>query len=113
MDSPERPAGDRTAGQTGPVGREPAEWQVRYWSRNLRLTLTLLAIWFIFGFVLPILFGPALNNIVINGFPMGFWFAQQGSIIVFVILIAVYALSMDKLDDEFGVSERDEQGMRL
>jgi putative solute:sodium symporter small subunit len=50
---------------------------------------------------------------VINGFPLGFWFAQQGSIYTFVVLILVYALLMDRLDDRFGVSERDEEGRRL
>lgn len=73
---------------------------------------TLLIIWFVVSFLFGILLVEPLNNIVIAGFPLGFWFAQQGSIYVFVLLILVYALRMDKLDDEFGVSERDEGGRR-
>ncbi len=84
-----------------------------YWRRNLRLMITLLVIWFIVSFGFSIFLVEALNDFSILGAPLGFWFAQQGSIITFVILILVYALRMDKLDDEFGVSERDEQGERL
>jgi putative solute:sodium symporter small subunit len=50
---------------------------------------------------------------VIAGFPLGLWFAQQGSIYTFIILILVYTLRMDRLDDEYGVAERDEEGKRL
>lgn len=73
----------------------------------------LLAIWFLVSYGFGILLAEPLNNIVINGFPLGFWFAQQGSIMTFVALILVYAVRMDRLDDEFGVSERDERGERL
>jgi putative solute:sodium symporter small subunit len=96
---------------------KPAEpdngWRQEYWRRNLRLMITLLGIWFLVSFVCGILLVEQLNEIVIAGFPLGFWFAQQGSIYVFVVLILVYALRMDKLDEEFGVDERDEQGNRL
>jgi putative solute:sodium symporter small subunit len=54
-----------------------------------------------------------LNEIVIGGFPLGFWFAQQGSIYVFVLLILVYAKRMDRLDIEYGVDERDQNGDSL
>lgn len=84
-----------------------------YWRRNLRLMLTLLAIWFAVSFGAGILFVEPLNAIVINDFPLGFWFAQQGSIVTFVVLIGVYAWRMDRLDDEFGVAERDAEGNRL
>jgi putative solute:sodium symporter small subunit len=97
-------------------GDEPAEdlsWRQEYWRRNVRLMVILLSIWFFVSFVLGILLAEPLNEIVIGGFGVGFWFAQQGSIIVFVVLIAVYALRMDKLDEEFGVDERDETGARL
>jgi putative solute:sodium symporter small subunit len=88
-------------------------WRREYWRRNLRLMVILLSIWFIVSFVCGILLVEQLNEIVINGFPLGFWFAQQGSIYTFVLLILVYALRMDRLDDEFGVSERDGNGRRL
>ena len=76
-----------------------------YWRRNLRLMAVLLSIWALVSFGAGILFVEPLNNISMLGFPLGFWFAQQGSIIVFVILIAVYVWRMDKLDAEFGIDE--------
>ena len=88
-------------------------WRKEYWKRNLRLIVTLLSIWFVVSFLAGIILIEPLNEITINGFPVGFWFAQQGSIYTFVVLILVYALRMDKLDDEFGVSERDGNGARL
>jgi putative solute:sodium symporter small subunit len=83
-------------------------WRQEYWRRNLRLMVILLVIWFAVSFGCGILFVEQLNQIVIAGFPLGFWFAQQGSIYVFVVLILVYALRMDRLDKEFGVEERDD-----
>ncbi|MDQ3493468.1 MAG: DUF4212 domain-containing protein [Chloroflexota bacterium] len=76
-----------------------------YWRRNLRLMAVLLTIWALVSFGAGIIFVEPLNNIVIGGFPLGFWFAQQGSIIVFIALIVIYAVRMDKLDKEFGVDE--------
>ncbi len=78
----------------------------QYWRTNLRLMATLLTVWFIVSFVFGILLVEPLNNIVILGFPLGFWFAQQGSIITFVILIGIYVWRMDRLDDEYGISDR-------
>lgn len=83
-----------------------------YWKRNLRLIISLLAVWFVVSYGFGIILVETLNQWTILNMPLGFWFAQQGSIFVFVVLILIYALSMDKLDDEFGVSERDEQGRR-
>jgi putative solute:sodium symporter small subunit len=88
-------------------------WRQEYWRRNVRLMAVLLAIWFTVSFVLGILLAEPLNEIVIGGFGLGFWFAQQGSIVTFVILILVYAKRMDTIDEEFGVDERDETGARL
>jgi putative solute:sodium symporter small subunit len=76
-----------------------------YWSRNLRYLAILLFIWFFVSFVCGIFFADVLNNFHIGGFPLGFWFAQQGSIYVFVILIFVYMRWMNKLDHEFDVDE--------
>ncbi len=88
-------------------------WREQYWKRNLRLMVTLLAIWFSVSFGAGILFVEQLNEIVIADFPLGFWFAQQGAIYTFVVLILVYAKRMDRLDEEFGVDERDAGGKRL
>lgn len=76
-----------------------------YWKRNLRLTVTLLSIWFVVGYLLAIVFAPALNNFTFFGTPLGFWMAQNGAIYVFVLLILIYAVSMNRLDREFGVDE--------
>ncbi|MQA61252.1 MAG: DUF4212 domain-containing protein [Actinophytocola sp.] len=73
----------------------------------------LLSVWFIVSFGCGILFVDQLNKITIVGFPLGFWFAQQGAIYTFLVLILIYALRMDRLDDEYGVSERDGDGERL
>lgn len=78
-----------------------------YWHRNLRLMATLLGVWFTVSYLCGILLVEQLNEIVINNYPLGFWFAQQGSIVTFVVLIGIYAWRMDRLDQEFGVSERD------
>jgi putative solute:sodium symporter small subunit len=80
-----------------------------YWRKNLRLMAVLLAIWALVSFGAGILFVEPLNNIDFMGFPLGFWFAQQGSIITFVILIAIYVWRMDKLDKEYGVDEYEEE----
>jgi putative solute:sodium symporter small subunit len=75
-----------------------------YWEKTRRLVFTSLAIWAFFSFVIHF-FARALNNIVIAGFPMGFYMAAQGSLIVFVVLIFWFAAQQDKLDREHGVSE--------
>ena len=78
-----------------------------YWRKNITYVLTLLAIWFLVSYGAGILFADALNNIRIGGFKLGFWFAQQGSIYVFVIIIFVYVWLMNKLDKEYDVDEED------
>lgn len=75
---------------------------VAYWKENLRYLLILLSIWFSVSYGAGILFRNALDNIHIGGFPLGFWFAQQGSIYVFVVLIFVYVRLMNKLDSKYG-----------
>ena len=80
-----------------------------YWRTNLRLMSVLLAVWFTVSYLFGILLVVPLNNIVINGFPLGFWFAQQGAIITFVILIGIYVWRMDRLDDEYDVGRAEEQ----
>jgi putative solute:sodium symporter small subunit len=81
----------------------------QYWRRNLRLMAILLTIWALVSFGAGIIFVEPLNEIVIMGYPLGFWFAQQGSIIVFVLIIAFYVWRMDKLDAEFGIDEYEEE----
>jgi putative solute:sodium symporter small subunit len=78
-----------------------------YWRRNLRYMLMLLAVWFVVSYGFGILLREPLDAITIpgTGFPLGFWFAQQGSIYVFVVLIFVYVRLMNGLDREFGVDE--------
>lgn len=69
-----------------------------YWRANIRLVLVLLAIWFAVSFGCGIVFRGALDHFRIGGAPLGFWFAQQGSIYVFVVLIFVYCLRMNALE---------------
>lgn len=76
-----------------------------YWKENLRYLAILLAIWFIVSFGFGILLVDQLNEIKLGGFKLGFWFAQQGSIYVFVILIFVYIRLMNKLDKKYGLDE--------
>ncbi len=76
-----------------------------YWKENIRLVLTLLAIWFLVSFGMSILFVDVLDNIHFFGFKFGFWMAQQGSIFCFVILIFFYVYKMNKLDRKYGVDE--------
>jgi putative solute:sodium symporter small subunit len=87
---------------------EPAvskERQGAYWKANLRLMAILLAIWFIVSYGAGILFVDFLDQFQFAGFPLGFWFAQQGSIYVFVVLIFVYVRLMNKMDREHDVHE--------
>ena len=76
-----------------------------YWQDNLRLVAFCLVIWFVVSFGFGILGVDWLNQIVIGGVPLGFWFAQQGSIYVFVALIFFYAWRMSAIDRAHGVSE--------
>ena len=77
----------------------------KYWRKNIKLLLILLAVWFIVSFGFGILLVEPLNQIQIGGFQLGFWFAQQGSIYFFVLLIFVYVVRMNQLDKEFDVNE--------
>ena len=77
----------------------------KYWKKNIRYVLILIAIWFIVSYGFGIFFVDALNKIRIGGFKLGFWFAHQGSIYVFVVLIFVYVWLMNRLDKEFDVEE--------
>ena len=74
-----------------------------YWRANLRLMARLLAVWFLVSFGCGILWVEPLNAIRVGGFQLGFWFAQQGSIYVFVVLIFVYCFAMRRIEKAFGV----------
>ncbi|QJD58242.1 DUF4212 domain-containing protein [Pseudomonas sp. gcc21] len=76
-----------------------------YWKENLRFMLMLLVIWFVVSFGAGILFVDELDTIRFFGFPLGFWFAQQGSIYTFVALIWVYVWKMNRLDRKYDVHE--------
>ncbi|APD07792.1 hypothetical protein UJ101_02292 [Flavobacteriaceae bacterium UJ101] len=76
-----------------------------YWKENLRYLTILLLIWFAVSYGAGILFKESLDTIQIGGFKLGFWFAQQGSIYVFVILIFIYVRLMNKLDKKYGFDE--------
>ena len=73
-----------------------------YWRDNIKYVLILLAIWFVVSYGAGVLFKDELNTIKIGGFKLGFWFAQQGSMYVFVVLIFVYVRLMNKLDKKYG-----------
>jgi len=77
----------------------------KYWKTNLKYLAILLSIWFIVSFGCGILFVDQLNTIRLGGFKLGFWFAQQGSIYVFVILILVYIKLMNGLDKKYNLED--------
>ena len=76
-----------------------------YWKKNIRIVLSLLAVWFFVSFGMGILLVDVLDNFRIFGFKLGFWMAQQGSIFCFVILIFVYVYRMNKLDHQYDLDE--------
>jgi putative solute:sodium symporter small subunit len=104
---PPRDGGRRRLSLTDPATQAR---HAAYWRRNVRYVVALLAVWFVVSYGFGILLAPRLNQITIpgTGFPLGFWFAQQGSIYVFVVLIFVYVWLMNRLDRAFDVDEGDE-----
>lgn len=77
----------------------------RYWKENIRYLVILLTIWFIVSYGFGILLVDQLNSIKLGGFKLGFWFAQQGAMYVFVVLIFVYVRLMNKLDKKYDIHE--------
>ena len=77
----------------------------QYWPTVLRLIMIVLAVWFLVSYGAGILFASALNSISLGGYPLGFWFSQQGSMYVFIALIFIYSWKMGKIDEEFDVHE--------
>ncbi len=82
-----------------------AEKAQAYWKENIRTILALLVVWFMVSLGAGVLFINQLNSIEISGVKLGFWFAQQGAVYAFVILIFVYVYKMGKIDEKYGVSE--------
>lgn len=82
------------------------EKQAAYWKENLTYIVILLGIWFVVSYVFGIVMADTLDETKIGGFPLGFWFANQGSEVVFVILIAVYVWLMNRLDIKYDVHEQ-------
>ena len=80
-------------------------FKTEYWKKNLKYLTILLSIWFIVSYGFGIILVDFLDKIRIGGFKLGFWFSQQGSILVFVVLIFVYVRLMNKLDRQFRVRE--------
>lgn len=76
-----------------------------YWKATLGLLTRILIIWFLISFGAGILFAPLLDNVKLGGYPLGFWFAQQGSIYIFIVLIFYYAKKMNDIDRRFDVHE--------
>ncbi len=100
-----KPAGAPASGNHATPDRAEAARQRRYWRANLKLMAALLGVWFLVSFGFGILLVDALNQVAFFGFKLGFWWAQQGSIYVFVALIFVYAALMRRLDRRFGVDD--------
>ena len=80
-----------------------------YWRTNIVIVCILLSLWFVVGYVLPIFLVEALNEVHIGGFKLGFWIAQQGSIVAFILLVLAYCLLMNRLDKKHGVNEDESQ----
>lgn len=76
-----------------------------YWQKNLRILAGLLAVWFIASYGFGIIFADSLNSIRLGGYKLGFWFAQQGAIYVFIAIIYTYIYLMNKLDREYDVHD--------
>ena len=78
-----------------------------YWKENLKYVGILLSVWFLVSFCFSILFKDFLDTFYLGGFKLGFWFAQQGSMYVFVILIFIYVYLINKLDKKYGFNKKD------
>lgn len=95
----------KPGGTSGPQHPDHRPRRQAYWKRNLRLVAGCLVVWFLVSYGFGILLVEPLNAFSLGGYPLGFWFAQQGSIYVFVALIFFYAWRMNRLDREFDVHE--------
>jgi len=105
----EQTSGPRPEGRPSIADPAVLAHYAEYWRRNIRYLGILLAIWFVVSYLFGILLAEPLNAVRLpgTGFPLGFWFAQQGSIYVFVVLIFVYVWLMNRLDRDFEVDEQE------
>lgn len=85
--------------------KENNSGRIAYWHANIKLLISLLIVWFFSSYLLGIVFVKNLNQIRIGGFKLGFWFAQQGAIYVFILIIFFYVWRMNQLDKQFDVEE--------
>ena len=106
----EEPPPESRGGSSGAHDAGTRARRSEYWRRNIRYVGILLAVWFLVSYGFGILLVEPLNRFTLpgTGFPLGFWFAQQGAIYVFVVLIFVYVWLMNRLDREFDVDEGEE-----
>ena len=95
---------DSEQGNDSPSGNSKLD-RKKYWQSNLKLIGVLLAVWAFVSFGLSLLLAEWLNQWTLGQLPLGFWWAQQGSIVVFVLLVFVYAWRLDRLDQKHGVRE--------
>lgn len=102
-------------GQGNPVGKTTHDGEVlsesrasEYWKANISFLGKLLAVWFAVSFGAGVILADTLDQFTFLGFPLGFWFAQQGAIYVFVVLIFVYVIGMQKIDRAYGVDDDDD-----
>ncbi|MEH6790042.1 DUF4212 domain-containing protein [Parasphingorhabdus sp.] len=79
--------------------------ETAYWSQNIRLLCVLMTIWFLVSFSAGILFRDFLDQFAIGGYPLGFWFAQQGSIYVFILLIVFYSIRMKRIERQHDLDD--------
>ena len=93
--SPDEPDGE---------GRTSAN-ETAYWRQNIRLLWNLMSIWFVVSFGAGILFRDFLDQFAIGGYPLGFWFAQQGSIYVFILLIVFYSIRMKRIERQYDLDD--------
>ena len=98
-------ASDNSGNQTGTPPDQNQENQSAYWSANIKLLSILMAIWFVISFGAGILFRDFLDQFMLGGYPLGFWFAQQGSIYGFIILVVIYTVRMRKIERDHDLDD--------
>ncbi|MGP1354455.1 MAG: DUF4212 domain-containing protein [Parasphingopyxis sp.] len=96
---------DDTSQNSGEDDHVTSDTEQAYWKANIRLLVTLMSIWFIVSFGAGILFRPFLDQFSLGGYPLGFWFAQQGSIYVFIVLIFFYTIRMKQIERTFDLDD--------
>ena len=84
---------------------ETSDTEKAYWSQNIRLLWTLMTIWFVVSFGAGIIFRDFLDQFAIGGYPLGFWFAQQGAIYFFILLIAIYNVRMKRIERQYDLDD--------